>query len=90
MKSKDLTVQQVERLVNAFARQRDYLNRLRARMNEQGFPTDDALYRSVSDVADRSSNLVVVASSLRNRARGSRDEREPTIMERHPWGGDPR
>jgi len=86
MKSDGLRADQIEKLLEVFVRQRDYLNRLRVRMAERGFPLDDLLFRGVSDAADKVSNLCVVAASLRNEQQKPKTRREPTIMKRHPWG----
>jgi len=75
---------QLRALAATTARQRDYLMKLRARMEALKFSTDDALYSAVCRAFSELSNLTVVAASTATRGEAARSQ---TIMERKPWAG---
>ena len=75
MNSDALTPQQLAAVAATLGRQRDYLSKLRARMDALKFPGDDTLYVSVLRSWEALSNATVVAASKANR----------TIMQRKPW-----
>ncbi|HZZ77528.1 MAG TPA: hypothetical protein VFE62_03360 [Gemmataceae bacterium] len=47
MKRSDLTKEQVKPVAKVVCRQKEYLYRLRDRMQKRGFPQDDPLYQKV-------------------------------------------
>jgi hypothetical protein len=63
--SSNLHPEQVERLVAAVGRQRDYLDALAKRMGQRKFPVDDPAYREVIEAYEGVSNLCVVAARYR-------------------------
>jgi hypothetical protein len=84
--SSHLHPEQLERMLAALTRQRDYLWKLVERMRVKRFPADDPLYRAALGTYEKSSNLCVVIASHREKLR----ERSAhnTIMTQKPWGGD--
>lgn len=84
----DLKPDQLTKVAAATGRQVSYLARLLDRMRVLGFPADDQLYVAVSRAWEATSNLTVVAATAAHKV-APRANHSPTIMEKHPWGGDP-
>ena len=61
MDSLDLTPDQVRRLMETAGRHLRYLNQLQRRMEQLGFPPDDALYRAASEARDGAAALFIAA-----------------------------
>jgi hypothetical protein len=59
MNSRDLTCEQAEALLKQIWPTLGYLNRVRARMEQRHFPSDDRLYRMVVAARDRIHELTV-------------------------------
>ena len=63
MDSAGLTLEQLDKLLHAIARSRDYTFRLVERMNAQGFPDDDSLKAASARARDAVEALYQVAQS---------------------------
>jgi hypothetical protein len=70
--SDDLTPAQLAKLAEQIGRQRDYLTRLRERMQALGFPPSDPLCSAAAHAWEAMSNLTVVAATKANRKRKSK------------------
>ena len=80
-----LTAEQFAPIIARLGEQRDYLSRLRERMEACGFSVDDPFYAAIVVAWQHASNACVVACTCRNRQR--RPFPQPnTIMTRAPWG----
>jgi hypothetical protein len=84
--SSQLHPEQLERMLGALSRQRDYLWKLVERMRVRRFPADDPLYRAALGTYEKASNLCVVVASHREKMRERAQYN--TIMTQKPWGGD--
>lgn len=82
MTKDNLQPEALRAVAKATARSRDYLSKLRARMEALKFPANDALYLAVSKAFSELSNVTVVAASTATRIEADRKN----IMERKPWG----
>jgi hypothetical protein len=78
VKLDDLTAEQLAAVATVVARQRDYLAKLRDRMRELRFASDDPLLSAVNRSWQEASNVVVVASTAKSKR---------PVMERKPWAG---
>jgi hypothetical protein len=86
--SDDLTPDQLADLAAHCARHRDYLTRLRDRMQALKFPSSDPLYTAVCDAWAATSNLTVVAASKGNRQRQPPAQPPPPPpQDGPPWAG---
>ena len=59
MNSRDLTPEQAEALLNRLGPVLGYLNRVRSRMEQRHFPSDDRLYRMIVEARDKMHSLTV-------------------------------
>jgi len=64
MDSRDLTPDQVQALANRLRPTLAYLNRLLRRMEAEGFPSQDKLYRTALEAEDRLQHLLTVLHYL--------------------------
>ena len=83
MESSQLKPEQVERMLVAIARQRDYLSRLIERMRVRRFPVDDPIYRAAVGAYEKTSNLCVVMAKYRSGGGGG----DQDMMQHKPWTG---
>jgi hypothetical protein len=86
--SSNLHPEQVERLVAAVGRQRDYLDALAKRMGQRKFPVDDPVCRAVIRAYEGVSNLCVVAARFRKPDPIDLPPADgESVMQQKPWAG---
>ena len=93
MKHTDLTAEQYTPIIAKLTEQRDYLHKLRERMEAYGFAPADPLYAAVLAAWQHASNACVVACTCRNRLAGvvgvaSDGAASVAAVPLRPWAGD--
>jgi hypothetical protein len=93
VKHTDLTAEQYAPIIAKLTEQRDYLHKLRERMNACGFAPSDPLNVAIIAAWQHASNACVVACTCRNRLAGvvgvaSGGAASDAAVPRRPWAGD--